>query len=145
MPKEEAVVAASVVLNLYNDAENLLSHAGSYISTYQQLYAKYNNSVEQIPEEEKKLLRDLSTAIKILVYRTYKRAEGLSNALGIELPKEMKDGYEEIIQARSQRNLDIIYPPDLETYITGLYNFVIQTTVEELLKVSKGVLKELGV
>lgn len=146
--KEEIAVAASIVLNLYNDVENLLTHAGTYITHYQALYAQYRDVVEEgigrIPEEQRKPLIDLSAALKVLIYRTYVRAKTLAKQLGIPLPEELTKAYQKIYGESNKENLILLHPKDLTNYVEAIYNFTADATVRDLMKASRDIFKELG-
>lgn len=146
--KEEVAVAASIVLNLYNDVENLLTHTGTYISQYQALYAQYHDAVIEgggsVPEDQRKALVDLSATLKVLVYRTYVRAKTLAKKQRAEIPKSLVNAYEAVLGDKSTDNLILLHPTALTKYVEEIYGFTADTTMSDLMKTSRDVLKDLG-
>lgn len=139
---EEKVVASSLLLNLYNDAENLLNQVGTYYAVYARV-AKALESADSIDEAEidpniKAALIQTADTIKILAYRVYIRAKAIAERYGLTLPEDITTKMDTIKSA-------IIYnPSDLDAYVTAVMDFLSEKAISDALLNATQTLESLG-
>jgi len=134
---EKKVAASSYILQFYQEVKLLTTYYVQYHNLLIELESRYTEREEPIPMESTATIIQIAQLLRQSVQTTYIEfssiSKNLKNATKIDIEEQYKAIMSKLIFERK----------DIENYVKGINEFLVQDIIQALLKTSNDVISEI--